>query len=773
MANEPINQTPFPRSYDHRRVADFVRAMNIARRNLAAYPRGHSLVIESFEKVRSTLQDFFAYGSHFTLGIAKDALLLAGRELDKKNPVFQSFAQTLFGHGIIAITIFPDVTVDELMDFDHIMTQKRNEVQRQGGVTVLLSKAKIRNIRVQLIDYRMFQAHEGQLDSSGKEGQDSVFWWRFVRGLMDGSLDPHGLSLEDGESVEPEVLASILNEHYIGTDLIPGGSSDHTDERNSEGGHGIPVGRHGAQTNEEGNDSGNPGSAREGSGFAFFVDSKGFDFLQVAYDQESSARLNRFIQSLDPRLRQIFVERFFIAFSNNTNALCDLVPSLSDEIIMEALDNYTRSQCYLPPQILDVLERFRKASAGKDSSESTAFPVGLTKDELVQKLSVIFKEDEVDRFVPLDYQRALRDVVTADSLSASELSQIRQLEETLSSQSVNAHLTSVVVDLVAKREGRDVPPHLMRSLTDCCRYLISVGDFHGVSKIYEAVTASADSSSNRGDATSDPILDAFADEDFVGDVLDGPAQWGKEKDLYIVELIKKIGKPFVEPLLDRLATEEDRTLRYFYLDLLGQLGAIVKEPAVKRLEDQRWFVVRNLIILLRNLNDPSILPSLHRLLDHPHPRVRFELMQTLITFNDPVAERIILQEMESPDLARCLKAIAMAGMSRNRLVSQRLLQFVRQKGFGKTVFPIKKASVQALGEIGDPSVLPTLQMVLRSRSFFRRHAANTLKAEIIESLRKYPPREASPTLKEVAQSSSQALAERALSVMKNIEVTPS
>ncbi|MDH7605739.1 MAG: hypothetical protein QHH13_12630, partial [Melioribacter sp.] len=44
--------------------------MNIARRNLAAYPRGHALVIESFEKVRSILHDFFAYGSHFTLGIA-------------------------------------------------------------------------------------------------------------------------------------------------------------------------------------------------------------------------------------------------------------------------------------------------------------------------------------------------------------------------------------------------------------------------------------------------------------------------------------------------------------------------------------------------------------------------------------------------------------------------------------------------------------------------------------------------------------------------------
>ena len=190
--------------------------MNIARRNLVAYPRGHALVLESFEKVRVILQDFFEYSNHFTFGIAKDTLMLGTKALDRKNPVFQNFAQILFEHGIVSMTFFRDITVDELMDFDHIVSQKRNDVHHQGGVAALLSKAKVQNIKVQLIDYRMFQAQEGPLSAEldKENNQDSLFWWQFVRGVMDGALDPLGVPSNGWEDIDPEALATILNEQF-------------------------------------------------------------------------------------------------------------------------------------------------------------------------------------------------------------------------------------------------------------------------------------------------------------------------------------------------------------------------------------------------------------------------------------------------------------------------------------------------------------------------------------------------------------------------------
>jgi HEAT repeat protein len=739
--------------------------MNIARRNLVGYPRGHTLVVESFEKVRAILQDFFEFSNHFTLGIAKDTLMLGTKALDRKIPVFQNFAQILFEHGIVSLTFFRDLTVDELMDFDHIISQKRNDVHHQGGVATLLSKAKVQNIKAQLIDYRMFQAQEGPLgaESDKDDSRESLFWWQFVRGVMEGTLDPLGVPLDSMEDFDPEALATILNEQYLG-----GGGSIGGGPGDGEPGGGGPGGGESVRLAVSGE-----GSGESGPGFGVFLDSRSFDFVQLAYDGASTARLNKFVRSLDHNLRKTFVERFFSSFSSNTGALNQLIPNLSDDIIIDALEKNTKKELYIPPNILDILKRLKKESTSEDSDETDELLGSFSKDELTEKFSIIFKEDETDRFVPLDYQKMLHDVVVAEALSVTELSQVQQLEDTLSPHSVNMHLTSVVVDIIAKRGGGEAPPYLVRGLKSCCRYLISIGDFHAVSHIYETVARKTILPGDGKDMTPNGILEVFSDDDFVGDVLDAPAQWGKEKDFYIVELIKRAGSPFVEPLLDRLASEEDRTLRYFYLDLLGELGTMVREPAMIRLKDNRWFFVRNLIILLKNLNDPTVLPSLHSLLDHPHPRVRLELMQTLIKFNDPIAERIILQEMDSPDMGRCLKAIALAGMTHNRLVSQKLLEFLKQRGLGKTILPIKKASVHALGEIGDPSVLPALQDILKTRTFFRRHAASNLKLEIIKSLQKYPAGEASLILKSVANSGPQFLADNARTAMKVMGVSSS
>ena len=765
---------------DDRLVLDFIHAMNIARRNLVAYPRGHLMVVESFEKVRTILQSFFEFRNNFTLGIAKDFLMLETKELDRKNPVFQNFAQILFEHGMVSLTLFRDLAVDELMEFDHIISQKRNDVHCQGGVASLLSKANVQNIKVQLIDYRMFQAQEGLVDPKTDKdaARESLFWWHFVRGVMEGTLDPLGIPLDGMEDIEPEALAKILNDQYMSEGGIINGEffGDCTIQEGS-GGAKPCYGEAGGES-LVGSESGGKYSRREGfikdrPASGVFFDAKSFDFVQLANDQTSIAQLNRFVRSLDHNLRKVFIERFFSSFSHNTGALNQLVPSLSDDIIIDALEKNTKKELYIPPNVLDILKRLKKESTREDSGKVDELLRGFSKDELKEKFNVIFKEDEVDRFVPLDYQKILHDVIVAETLPASELSQVHQLEETLSAHSVNMHLTSVLVDIITKRGGEKTPSHLGQALKSCCRYLVSLGDFHTVSDIYETVAKKTIFPLDNKNVAPNNILEAFADDDFIEDVLDAPAQWGKEKNFYITELIKKIGRPFIEPLLDRLASTNDKTLRYFYLDLLGELGTMVREPAMKRLKDDRWFIVRNLIFLLRNLNDPSVLPSLHDLLEHPHPKVRHELMQTLIKFNDPVAERIILQEMDSPDTGRCLKAIALAGMTHNRLVSQKLLVFLKKRGLGKAILPIKKASVHALGEIGDPSALPFLQDILKSRTFFRRYASTNLKLEIIESLRKYPAREASPILSGVTRSGPQSLAEHALTVMKSIGIGPS
>ncbi len=141
---------------------------------------------------------------------AQDALLWGTKILDKKNIVFRGFAGILFGHGIVSLTSLKGLTSGELMEFDYIISQSRNEVYRQGGVVVLLSRAKVRNIKVQLIDYRMFQAQDGLAPSmeDNDDGKD-VASGRVFEGFFGGTLD---------SDLEPEALAALVDSKYL--DLV-------------------------------------------------------------------------------------------------------------------------------------------------------------------------------------------------------------------------------------------------------------------------------------------------------------------------------------------------------------------------------------------------------------------------------------------------------------------------------------------------------------------------------------------------------------------------
>ena len=163
------------------------------------------------------------------------------------------------------------------------------------------------------------------------------------------------------------------------------------------------------------------------------------------------------------------------------------------------------------------------------------------------------------------------------------------------------------------------------------------------------------------------------------------------------------------------------------------------------------------MVILRNLNDPSVVDAIKVILDNPHPRVRHEVLQTLIKYDDPNAKQILLQEMDSEDLTRCLRAITLASMAQNREVSKRLIEFLRKRGLDKKTFPIKKAVVHALGEIGDPAVLPILASVLKTRSLLHRQKLHLVQVAIIESFAGYPVLGVTPILGDITSKGTRVL----------------
>src|SRR5512139_3855150 len=77
---------------DTRLLSDFIYSLNIARRQVTAYPSGHPMIAAAAEKLLALLEKVLEFRREVTLGIARDTLLLDGKQLDHTNPVYRDFA---------------------------------------------------------------------------------------------------------------------------------------------------------------------------------------------------------------------------------------------------------------------------------------------------------------------------------------------------------------------------------------------------------------------------------------------------------------------------------------------------------------------------------------------------------------------------------------------------------------------------------------------------------------------------------------------------------
>ncbi len=94
-------------------------------------------------------------------------------------------------------------------------------------------------------------------------------------------------------------------------------------------------------------------------------------------------------------------------------------------------------------------------------------------------------------------------------------------------------------------------------------------------------------------------------------------------------LLSILAPSHVSELIDMMASEEDRARRRTFLNVLGREAARDSRQVIERLDDQRWFVVRNLAIVLGRSGNATCVPALRRLVSHGDHRVRVEALRAL------------------------------------------------------------------------------------------------------------------------------------------------
>lgn len=218
---------------DARLVTEFVYALNIARRQVVAYPAGHQMIKSATAKLAEASARLLESRAEAKLGIARDTLLMDGEVLDAANPVFRDLAKHLFNAQIAVLTITRELTQEDVCRFFELFKQSPEQLAAQGGVAKLVADSSFKGLRVKSIDFSAFTATEVDAVNAPKtkllRGNATVLWKSFANAMTKGTIDPDGASHVLQDHVDPVLLAEILNQS-----LGDGGAGEVLEQRYDE-----------------------------------------------------------------------------------------------------------------------------------------------------------------------------------------------------------------------------------------------------------------------------------------------------------------------------------------------------------------------------------------------------------------------------------------------------------------------------------------------------------------------------------------------------------
>jgi hypothetical protein len=686
---------------DAKLLSEAIIELNISRRSVGLYPPEHPITRQAIERAFALLKKLFALRSNITLGVAKNELMIDEYTLDIKNPVYKEFALALHSKGIAAITFYSGLAKNELLELHLLITGKDLPV---GKELVEHPRIKsLRHIRVIPIDLSKLGFVEGIKEKPPRSGQE--VWEEYVYGILEGTLAADGADSTVFQ-IPPDSFAAILNTYT-------------------------------AEKKEESYDR----------VITTYLHKKDRQEL----NRESFNRFMTLVENLNKNVKEELLSRAFKHPTMSQDNARELLTQLTPEDI-ERMFNIVKNQASMPKSMRNLLE---KLSAGrtKDEKRNEIFEATPYIDdiEINEGMIKLFEDDQFEEFVDSDYKYDLETMVNTQKVSGHRLT--HEMNTALRQQSLESSFFIVLLELIGfEKMSQNNYLQLLTRLSEFTEVCLETGRFAEVLHIHNTLYSHMLKGSFKTE-TQSMLEYFFHSEAFISKLVDSFKIWGRDQREDALKLARIMGSSLSSPVLDALCIEDNPSQRSFYISILKRLGKDVLVEAVRRLKDKRWYVVRNMIYLMRECRGSEYLHKIRPFTKHKNSKICLEALKTLLHFNSRDAFHYLKLFLtgKHPELKE--QAIKLSGIYRIKQAVPYLIKTLKKRDILETDMHFKVAAVKALGQIGDPQALDTLlSLYSGSRVLLHKGTFEEFKMEIVRSLERYPFEQTVPIL-ELARNS--------------------
>ena len=703
-------------------------ALVTAWRNLAAYPPGHPARASALATAHARVRASLAASSPLVLGIRRDGLVSAGKKLESAQ--VRAFARALYRRNGGLLRIEEDVEPAELEHFLAILGDA-GPARDQPLTGDELPAAGITHISVSAIDYGALVT---TTDVAPAAPEESSLW----DGLLESLLAAEPIASGGGaagprERSSAETIASLFR-GGPGTGGPgaggpggggPGGGSGGPGGGGTTGGGwgGGALGR-GSGPGGSGFDSaGRRGAAggRLGMAAAYTLAGLVGNRLESADSDEREKLAPQIIQllrALPGEVREPVLAAALRTLAREEAAsghLASLAAALPAADVLRGLRRLAREQGQLSSHALQMAQAL--AEAHEEMGPAPALPEPPAD---FAEMAALFREEDVDRYNPEDHRTLLAQKPTVDlDAIAVELAADPDAfgPDTESDDAIERRVVTTLLDMTAGAPDI-VRPLVLGRLREIFVRALQQNRFTQAVGIIRAVR----------ELTTDPSLAERREalEEFLADLADAQTlaalvaasrQPGGPPFVQVQTLILALGASAARGLLEALAAEQDRGRRLRLIELAASLGAAIVPETRRLLADPRWYVVRNMVLLLRRVQDRSAMSEILRCADHPDLRVRLEAIRALFAFDSKVPRDLLARTINHPDPRLAEAAVLLSGQHGITQATDLLVEILLRWDFFGRRRSMRLKALRALADLGDAAVLPRLGRFFRQWPF--------------------------------------------------------
>jgi HEAT repeat protein len=196
----------------------------------------------------------------------------------------------------------------------------------------------------------------------------------------------------------------------------------------------------------------------------------------------------------------------------------------------------------------------------------------------------------------------------------------------------------------------------------------------------------------------------------------------------IRQYLMLLGRPMISTMIRTLGELQDRRQRKLLCEILAELGRQDIDALADGLSDERWYLIRNLAMILGMTKQPGAVRHIEKVLAHPDMRVRREAVRALDVIRTEDTKMLFLSVLGDVDQTVRMTALKALRRFRDTSLFQLLKGTVSAEELKNKSFAEKREILETLSALGGKEAFPLLSELFRKKGFMEKEDATEIRA---------------------------------------------